>query len=271
MATIETKVQERAEPLTLLDEAPAAAQPLVVIPELTQETVLLQVISRAAADKSIDLDRMERLLGMQKEIAAKRAEGEFIAAMTTFKKNAPRILKEKLVEFPHSDGAGQTSYKHATLGAVCDAVIAGLAEVGISHAWEPQQLEGGRIQITCILTHLGGHSTRTTLAGPPDSTGKKNTLQQLASASTYLQRYTLLMATGMATHDMDDDAITAGGQSEPTISETQVLDLMALISEVGANKDKLLTYLKVEKLEDIYADNFSTVVKLLEAKRRRPA
>ncbi|MNL48938.1 ERF superfamily protein [compost metagenome] len=40
----------------------------------------------------------------------------------------------------------------------------------------------------------------------PDNSGKKNAIQQVASTITYLQRYTLLAATGVATKGQDDDA-----------------------------------------------------------------
>ena len=51
----------------------------------------------------------------------------------------------------------------------------------------------------------------TTLSGPPDTTGSKNDLQSIGSTISYLQRYTLLALTGLATFDMDDDA-TPGPQ-----------------------------------------------------------
>lgn len=180
-------------------------------PPQSEAAVLLQVIGRAAADKEIDLDRVERLLVMHEKITAKQAEKDFIEAMAKFKEAAPRIMKAKLVSFPTADG-GQTSYRHATLGAVCQAAVAGLGAVGISHRWD-LSVADGRITVTCVLTHVGGHSTRTALAGAADSSGKKNAIQQVASTITYLERYTLLAATGLATEDQDDDG--TGGDPEP--------------------------------------------------------
>src|SRR5271154_641109 len=188
------------------------AESELIIPEPRRErlpipqseaAVLLQVISRAAADKEIDLDRVERLLLMHEKITAKQAEKDFIEAMAKFKETAPRIMKTKLVSFPTRD-EGQMSYRHATLGAVCQAAVVGLGAVGISHRWDLATADG-KIAVTCVLTHLGGHSTKTTLAGAADGSGKKNPIQQVASTITYLERYTLLAATGLATEDQDDD------------------------------------------------------------------
>ncbi len=79
---------------------------------------------------------------------------------------------------------------------------AGLAAHGFSHRWDTKQADG-RIEVSCILTHNLGHSESTTLEASPDSSGKKNAIQQVASTVTYLQRYTLLAACGLATKDMD--------------------------------------------------------------------
>jgi len=234
--------------------------------ELTQETVLLQVIARAAQDRSIDLDRMERLLGMQERLSAQRAEREFIDAMARFKESAPDIIKDKSVGYTNRDGTF-TGYCHATLGAVCAAAIGGLAKVGISHRWDVEQSPDGTVRVTCVLAHVGGHHTSTWLSGAPDDSGKKNSIQQVASTITYLQRYTLLAATGLATREQDDDGARASSGFEP-VSEEQVANIRALMTEVAANEGKLLLYLKVESLEDIPAKEYSAVIKLLEAKRK---
>ena len=56
-----------------------------------------------------------------------------------------------------------------------------------------------------------GHSESTVLEAAPDSSGKKNAIQQVASTVTYLQRYTLLAACGLATKDMEDDDCAGAG------------------------------------------------------------
>ena len=190
---------------------------------INQETVLLEVIAKAASSGSqIDLERMERLLVMHERLQAKRAEQDFIDAMARFKANAPTITKDKRVYFTSSKGT--TDYMHATLGNVCQVAIAGLAAVGISHRWDLDQGQGGMITVTCVLTHVGGHSIRTPLSGNRDDTGNKNNLQQVASTITYLERYTLLAATGLATDD--DDGRAAGGkqQAPQKVAEIQKPD-----------------------------------------------
>jgi hypothetical protein len=60
------------------------------------------------------------------------------------------------------------------------------------------------------------------MSAPPDASGGKNTIQQIASTVTYLQRYTLLAITGVATKGQDDDA--RGAQPEQAAFDASWLD-----------------------------------------------
>ncbi len=104
--------------------------------------------------------------------------------MAVFKRNPPRIVKDKQVSFTGSN------YSHSTIGEVTSKVIPALAEHGFSHRWEVDQ-SAGEIKVTCALTHELGHSESTTLKAKPDDSGKKNPIQQISSAVSYLERYTL--------------------------------------------------------------------------------
>lgn len=141
---------------------------------------------------------MRGMLELQKDWEANEARKAYVQAMSEFKLNPPEIFKRKEVAF------NGTQYMHATLGDVTQAITQALAAHGISHRWDTVQ-NGPQITVTCILTHKQGHSESTTLEGSPDDSGKKNRIQQVASTVTYLQRYTLLAATGLATKDMEDD------------------------------------------------------------------
>ena len=160
-----------------------------------------------ALSAGVTVEQMQGMLAVQKEWEANEARKAYVVAMAQFKKDPPEIFKRKNVAF-----AG-TSYNHATLGDVTTQIVNGLAEHGISHRWDTKQA-GGKITVTCILTHNMGHSESTSLEASPDNSGKKNDIQQMASSVTYLQRYTLLAASGLATKDVeDDDGRAAGGGS----------------------------------------------------------
>jgi hypothetical protein len=95
---------------------------------------------------------------------------------------------------------------------VCGAVVEALGTHGFSHRWDTEQPDSGMIAVTCSITHAMGHCETTRMVAPPDNSGKKNVIQQVASTITYLQRYTLLAACGLATNEqLDDDG--RGGQA----------------------------------------------------------
>lgn len=198
--------------MELVDQ-PRTEQPLAV----RHETALAEVpagplaMAMQAIKAGMSIADMRAMLDLQKDWEANEARKAYVAAMAEFKRDPPEIFKRKQVEFTTRDG-DTTSYKHATLGDVTTAIINGLAQHGISHRWDTKQ-DGGKITVTCILTHSLGHSESTSLEGAPDASGKKNGIQQVASTITYLQRYTLLGASGLATKDEehDDDGRAAGG------------------------------------------------------------
>lgn len=170
-------------------------QPRQVVAQATTPATLLQM----AITQGADLDRLERLMELQERYEANEARKAYVSAMAAFKRNPPEIIKDKHVKF------GNTEYKHATLGNVVNVVVGALAEHGFSHRWKPTQKDG-KITVACILTHQQGHSEETVLEASPDTSGAKNSIQAIASTVSYLERYTLLSASGLATSDMDDDA-----------------------------------------------------------------
>lgn len=235
----------------------SAAQVAMLRPE-TPATVTPMHMLQAAMDRGADLDKLQQLMDLQQRWEASEARKAFVAAMTVFKANPPDIIKTKLVSY------GNTSYKHATLADVCAAAIQGLAQVGISHRWDVDQSD--RITVTCVLTHELGHSERVSMTAPADTSGQKNPIQAIASAVSYLQRYTLLSITGLAARDQDDDG---QGADVATITSAQAADLAALAEEVGLNIDKLLAWLKVERVEDLAAVHYQKAIAALESRRTK--
>lgn len=240
------------------------------LPAINDASGIMNVIANAARDPNVDVEKMLKLYDIRDRELARQAKQAFADAMSRFKENPPKIIKDKHVKIPHKQGPGFTEYDHTSLGHLCEKIIEGLAAVGISHSWQLEQIEGGQIRVTCILTHRDGHETRTPLHSSRDDSGSKNNLQAMSSAISYLERYTLFAATGLASGMPDDDGRGAEPEVE-RITDSQVADLNALITEVGANKDSLLNYLKLDSLADIPAERYVSVVRAVEAKRKASA
>lgn len=220
-------------------------------------------IMHLAIEKGAGIDQLERLMAMQERWEANEAKKAFNVAMAKFKENPPKITKDKHVRFQTQKGV--TEYDHSTLGHVCDQITAGLSAVGITHKWVPKQA-GGKISVTCVLTHALGYSDPEppTLEASADESGSKNAIQAIGSTVTYLQRYTLLSAVGMASGlDVDGATPEAKGMSQEEFDR-----YMGLISEaptVEALKQKYFA-----ALQDARDANDSAAARsFTEAKEKR--
>lgn len=189
-------------------------------PPVIQQAVTPMGLLQIATQQGADVDKLAKLMELHLTWEKNEARKAFVVALNAFKAEAPKIVKNKDVHH-----AGKFMYRHATLDNVSGAIGAALAKHGISHRWETEQLDGGQIRVTCMLTHEQGHVERVPLQASPDQSGAKNSIQAVGSTVTYLQRYTLLAATGMAVQDQDDDG--AGGKTG--MSEKVKADWLAAI------------------------------------------
>jgi len=235
--------------ITRRDQPP----PVIRLPESNP----LQMLANALA-RGIDNSQLEKLMDLADRYEKNEARKAYVAAMAAFKLNAPSILKDKHVKYKTRDG-DLIEYDHASLGAVTSAVVEGLAKVGISHRWDVKQ-NAGVVHVTCILTHELGHSEQGSLESGVDNSGKKNPIQQMASAVSYLQRYTLLSVAGLATNDGDDDGRETGGEDEVVcITDKQVADLEALMAEWKTDRAAMLSYYRIDALTDIPLSSYDRI------------
>ena len=224
-----------------------------------QHTTPADIISQAISGGA-DLDKIEKLMLLQEKWEEKEAKKAYTEAMAAFKADPPRIEKTKQVGFESKKAGGSsTSYKHADLATASEKINKAMSVHGLSAAWIPSQANN-LVKVTCTITHKLGHSESCTLEAAPDNTGNKNSIQMVGSTITYLERYTLLALTGLATHDMDDDGKGAG-PGITYISEGQANELHAMITENLANDTAylpwLLNWLDVESIETIPAKVFA--------------
>ena len=163
---------------------------------------IVALIQRAAIDPSFDVEKLNSLLEVKERWEKEEARKAFVAALAEFKQNPPHLVKDRQVDF--TTNKGHTSYKYPSLGEVSARITVGLAEQGFSHSWAIAQEEGA-VTVTCKLTHRLGHSESVEVTGPRDNSGNKNSIQQIGSSISYLERYSLMAITGLAAHDEDGD------------------------------------------------------------------
>lgn len=165
--------------------------------ETSLQTMPANLIELALKQKA-PIGQLEKLLGLQERWDANQAKKTFLSAMSEFQSKCPVLNKSKTVSF------GQTKYSYTPLGDISAKIKSVLKDCGLSYRWEIND-KAEAIEVTCIVSHLDGHSEKTSMSGQLDKSGSKNEIQQRGSTITYLRRYTLTGALGIATADEDKD------------------------------------------------------------------
>lgn len=173
---------------------------------ITPQDMIQQAIQSGSG-----VDVMERLLALQERHDAFQARKAFDDAMADLRSTLPKISKSREVDFTTSKG--RTNYKFEDLAEITEALSKPMSDVGLSFRWYTDNVQAG-VKVTCRITHREGHFEETSLVGPMDASGNKNPIQAIGSAVTYLQRYTLKAAVGIAASH-DDDAQEVNQRREP--------------------------------------------------------
>lgn len=183
-----------------------AAQPSQYMP-LIQQSI----------EKGAELVQLEKLMELQERHEAIEARKAFNFAMSIFQTSLPVIERNGVVDYTTSKG--RTNYSYAKLEDIAKAIKPALKESGLSYRFIQEQNES-QVKVTCIVTHVNGHSEESSLYSNPDISGGKDPLKAIASAISYLRRYTLTGLLGIVVGGEDDEGGEFGfGESHQQKSE----------------------------------------------------
>jgi len=225
---------------------------------------LLQIISRAASDQSVDIDKMERLMAMHERLVARDAEREFNEALTAAQTEMRPIAAD-------ADNP-QTRSKYASYAALDKA----LRPIYTSHGFALSFDEGDtdkpdHIRVLCYVSHKGGFTRTYRKDMPADGKGAKGgdvmtKTHAAGAADTYGMRYLLKKIFNVAVGE-DKDGNTTGA----VISDEQLKKLQALASEVGGDVARLCKHFKIDALPDLPAAKLPEAIGIMELKRQKVA
>jgi hypothetical protein len=233
---------------------------VVKIEPQQQETAsILAVIERAASNPQVDIDKMERLLQMQERVVKRQAEAEFAAALSDMQDELPSIGERGKAKVN-----GDVRYTFALWEDINSAIKPILKKHGFALSFRTDLADGG-ISVTGVLSHRSGHSERTTIRLPSDTSGSKNAVQAVASSVSYGKRYTAAALLNLTSHGEDDDAYRA---TVEYITEKQEATLREWIEATGSKLDQFLKYMKAESLALIPANQYDKAIAALRAKER---
>jgi ERF superfamily len=155
-----------------------------------------------AIESGASVEVMERLLSLQQRWEEGQAKKAYASAIADLRPDLPEIIKNRSVDF--TTERGRTHYRYEDLQSVTEALSPPMAKHGLSFRWRTVSDGPDKVTVSCIISHRAGHSEENSLSARHDTSGNKNPIQALGSAVTYLQRYTLKAAVGVAAATDDD-------------------------------------------------------------------
>lgn len=226
---------------------------------------LLAIIERAARDPNTDVDKMERLFGLQERMIARQAEEAYSAAKAEAQAEMPQIMR---------GGKNDTTRSsYAALDEIAAKVDPIMAKHGFSMSYGTAEshLEN-HYRVTCRLRHRGGHFEDFAADIPSDTVGMKGNQNKTAthgfgSTMSYGRRYLKLLIWDIATTDDDGQAASTGA----LIGFTDLELLKARCSQVGGDEMAFAAALKVPSLAHLPAARLQEALRKLDLKERNDA
>lgn len=245
--------------------------PVSQLPVQSEAAAVLSIIERAARDPSVDIDKLERLMAMQKGMAESRAKVAFDAAMAEMQPRLPVIDRKGRIEVREKtstgkrDGELQQSTPYALWEDINEAIRPILAEFGFSLTFRVGKTDAGLITVTGILAHREGHRESDTITLMHDSTGSKNAVQAVGSSNSYGKRYTAINLLNITTRGQDDDAKTA---VRTTITDEQAKEITDKCKEVSETfHENFCTYFQIAAIADLPAKDYQRALTAIGKKK----
>ena len=201
----------------------------------TPDSLLQMVAERGATPEEV-----EKWMALKERWDEKQAKKAYIKAMAEFQRRCPAIANTK----PVKNKTGTLLYSYAPLSAIVSAVGKLESELGFSHRFNTEPQESGGARVSCIVTHIEGHSETTTVTIPATKGMNTNASQDHGIVIAYGQRYSYRGAFGLTTGIEDTDART------PPLTIEQVSVLQKAIEDGGVDLKTVLAHGQCDALED---------------------
>ena len=163
--------------------------------------------------------------------------------------------------------------KYADLAEVLNVVRPAFSKHGLSVVQMPYSSDDGGIGVTTMISHKSGQWMQGSLELPLQVA--KNVNQDAGSAITYMRRYALAAACGVAQEDLDSNL---GDSKEnntgkivnlKVISKAKAAEITSLVEETGSDLVGFLNFCHAESVETIPATKYEKARDALIAKREK--
>ncbi len=173
----------------------------------------MSIFERAASDKGIDANKLEKLANLQMEMFRFNAEQEFNQAFARMKPHIPFIDKKgRILNKEKHVVSNYSTYEDI------QRIVRPIEDAhGFSRNFTteyPYPDKPGWTRVTVHLRHVGGHVQHSSFQGPPEDSGFKNNVQAMGSTNAYGRRYTTIDVLDIVCEGVDDDGRRGKGQEQ---------------------------------------------------------
>lgn len=230
---------------------------------------VVALISRAMADESFDVEKLERLIALKERMDAQTRKEMFEAALLRVQKAAPRIHKDGLMD--RGPGKGQISYARRE---DIDAMMRPIYQAeGFSVTWNSPMGPDGKIRVIGKFS-AHGHTEEREWSCSPDTSGGKQNPQAAGSTVSYGQRYISKMMWDVI--EEGEDTNGAARKDVEPISQNQADDIRTRMNDLTQSRPggllaKLCQKHAVNRPEDIRISQLAEVLKDVENTERMKA
>lgn len=217
---------------------------------------IMAIITRAATDPTVDVEKIERLSALYERMQARNAEQAYNVAMKAAQAEMPRIVRDAKNT--------STNSRYARLETVSHAMSPIITKHGFSLSFGTDDCPlPNHYRVTCRISHEGGYSRMEHADVPADMTGMKGTQNKTAthgfgSTMSYGRRYLKLMIFDVSLVNEDDDARAA--TSGEVVSQAQIDKLREFLEAKGAPLSGFLKWARIDRIEDLPAAFYEQAV-----------
>jgi len=214
---------------------------------------------KQAIENKLPVETMERLFALQKDFKAERARELFVQALANFQKKVPIIEKTKDVK--NSDGT--VRYSYAPMDSVIKQIKDTVSDNGFSYNWDSKR-EEAHIKVVCKLTHIAGHSEKSTFDVPIVPSKFMSSPQSYATAQSFAKRYTLLNVLGISTADEDTDANDTDNNEDAKSEKARIVFLLRRLKHKTDTKEQVGKAVMERTKLELEEKNYGEIISRLE-------
>jgi hypothetical protein len=207
----------KASPVVEMELQPAKTEP-AALPATVSDPATM--IIELASNPAVDVDKLQRLIDMQKDARRDHAIAAFNQDFARMQAEIPTVIEK---------GKGDKGMSYARLEDIIETVRPVLQRHGFSLSHQTEWPDKSTIKVIGILTHREGHERRSEFLASADQTGSKNAIQALGSSNSYGRRYTTKDLLNIVTKQEDDDGQKSSAPAEPDGYSDWVDDMEALV------------------------------------------